>query len=306
MDRTKGKVMAVCISEKKGTVKEDVGGCEIITDFGLKGDAHAGSERQVSLLSYEKVENFKREAGNAVSIRPGAFGENLLISGIDPVTLHIGAYLQIGNVLLRVMQIGKTCHTGCEISKLTGKCIMPSEGVFARVIEGGEVRVTDEVSMPLTAAVITSSDRSYAGEREDKSGPMIDKMLRKAGYAVTESVLIPDEEDAAVKELTRLADVSGVDLILTTGGTGFSVRDRMPEAALRVAERNVPGIAEAIRAYSMAITKRAMLSRAVSVIRGKSLIINLPGSPKAVKECLEYILPELEHGILILKGEADG
>ncbi len=306
MDRTKGKVMAVCISEKKGTVKEDVGGCEIITDFGLKGDAHAGSERQVSLLSYEKVENFKREAGNAVSIRPGAFGENLLISGIDPVTLHIGAYLRVGEVLLRVTQIGKTCHTGCEISKLTGKCIMPTEGVFAKVIEGGTVKTGDEVRIPLTAAVITSSDRSYAGEREDKSGPMIDKMLREAGYAVTESVLIPDEEDEAVKELTRLADVSGVDLILTTGGTGFSVRDRMPEAALRVAERNVPGIAEAIRAYSMAITKRAMLSRAVSVIRGKSLIINLPGSPKAVKECLEYILPELEHGILILKGEADG
>ena len=306
MDRTKGKVMAVCISEKKGTVKEDVGGCEIITDFGLKGDAHAGSERQVSLLSYEKVENFKREAGNAVSIRPGAFGENLLISGIDPVTLHIGAYLRVGEALLRVTQIGKTCHTGCEISKLTGKCIMPSEGVFARVIEGGEVRVTDEVGMPLTAAVITSSDRSYAGEREDKSGPMIDKMLREAGYAVTESVLIPDEEDAAVKELTRLSDESGVDLILTTGGTGFSMRDCMPEATIRVADRNVPGISEAIRAYSMTITGRAMLSRAVSVIRGRTLIINLPGSPKAVRECLEYILPQLEHGILILRGEADG
>lgn len=306
MDRTKGKVMAVCISEKKGTVKEDVGGCEIITDFGLKGDAHAGSERQVSLLSYEKVENFKREAGNAVSIRPGAFGENLLISGIDPVTLHIGAYLRVGEVLLRVTQIGKTCHTGCEISKLTGKCIMPSEGVFARVIEGGEVRVTDEVSMPLTAAVITSSDRSYAGEREDKSGPVIEKMLKETGYAVTEKILIPDEEDAAVKELTRLSDESGVDLILTTGGTGFSMRDCMPEATIRVADRNVPGISEAIRAYSMTITGRAMLSRAVSVIRGRTLIINLPGSPKAVRECLEYILPQLEHGILILRGEADG
>lgn len=306
MDRTKGKVMAVCISEKKGTVKEDVGGCEIITDFGLKGDAHAGSERQVSLLSYEKVENFKREAGNAVSIRPGAFGENLLISGIDPVTLHIGAYLRVGEALLRVTQIGKTCHTGCEISKVTGKCIMPSEGVFARVIEGGEVRVTNEVSMPLTAAVITSSDRSYAGEREDKSGPVIEKMLKETGYAVTEKILIPDEEDAAFKELTRLSDESGVDLILTTGGTGFSMRDCMPEATIRVADRNVPGISEAIRAYSMTITGRAMLSRAVSVIRGRTLIINLPGSPKAVRECLEYILPQLEHGILILRGEADG
>ncbi len=306
MDRATGKVMAVCISKKKGTVKEDIGVCNMITDFGLEGDAHAGSERQVSLLSYEKVEAFKKEIKDAVSIRPGAFGENLLISGIDPATLHIGAYLQIGEVLLRVMQIGKTCHSGCEISKITGKCIMPSEGVFARVIKGGEVKVTDEVRTPLTAAVITSSDRSYAGEREDKSGPEIEKMLKESGYAVTERVLIPDEEDEAVKELTRLTDVSGVDIILTTGGTGFSVRDRMPEAALKVADRNVPGIAEAIRAYSMTITKRAMLSRAVSVIRGGTLIINLPGSPKAVKECLEYILPELEHGILILRGEADG
>ncbi|MBS5387525.1 MAG: MogA/MoaB family molybdenum cofactor biosynthesis protein [Clostridiales bacterium] len=152
------------------------------------------------------------------------------------------------------------------------------------------------------AAVITLSDKGYAGKREDRSGPLIKEMLEAKEYKVTEQILLPDEQEEIEKCLCRLCDVYSVDLILTTGGTGFSMRDRTPEATLAIAERNVPGIAEAMRFASLQITPRAMLSRGVSVIRKRTLIINLPGSPKAVRENLEYILPALSHGIGILSG----
>ena len=150
--------------------------------------------------------------------------------------------------------------------------------------------------------MITASDKGAAGEREDLSGPAVLEMLTKQGYQVEHRVLLPDDEELLYREMVRLADEEAVDVIFTTGGTGLSNRDRTPEATLRAAHRNVPGIAEAIRVHSLSITPRAMLSRGVSVMRGQTLIINLPGSPKAVRECLEYILPSLEHGILIMKG----
>lgn len=152
------------------------------------------------------------------------------------------------------------------------------------------------------AGIITASDKGAAGEREDLSGPAIEEMIVNKGYEVVSRIVLPDDEDALYEEMVRLADVEKVDVVFTTGGTGFSPRDNTPEAALRAATKNAPGIAEAIRSYSLTITPRAMLSRAVSVMRNQTLIINLPGSPKAVKESLEYILPSLAHGIKIMKG----
>ncbi len=156
----------------------------------------------------------------------------------------------------------------------------------------------------MRAAVITSSDSGYAGEREDRSGPLIRGILEANGYEVVYSTVLPDEREILAKEMARIADEGLAELILTTGGTGFSPRDCMPEATMDVAERAVPGIPEAMRAYSMTITPRAMLSRAAAGIRKSTLIINLPGSPKAVRESLEYILPALEHGLEILTGRA--
>lgn len=150
--------------------------------------------------------------------------------------------------------------------------------------------------------IVTVSDKGAAGEREDRSGPMIESLLDKEQYQVTEYIIVPDEPDVLKAELLRLCDEAGCDLILTTGGTGFSPRDNTPEVTMAVATRNVPGIGEALRAYSMTITKRAMLSRAASVIRNRTLIVNLPGSPKAVKESLEYLLDTLPHGLDILTG----
>ena len=153
-------------------------------------------------------------------------------------------------------------------------------------------------------AIITSSDTGYRGEREDLSGPVIKEIVEREGYEVVSMDILPDDQVMLAGKMQEIADKEFAELILTTGGTGFSERDVTPEATEEVIERRVPGIPEAMRAYSMTITKRAMLSRGASAIRGKTLIINLPGSPKAVRESLDYIIDALGHGIEILTGEA--
>ena len=153
-------------------------------------------------------------------------------------------------------------------------------------------------------AVITSSDSGYEGKREDKSGPEIERIVKEYGYEVVHTIILPDERKILANEMMRIADNNIADLILTTGGTGFSPRDWTPEATKDIVEREVPGIPESMRAYSLQITKRAMLSRAAAGIRKETLIINMPGSPKAVDECLQYIISELDHGLKILKGTA--
>lgn len=149
--------------------------------------------------------------------------------------------------------------------------------------------------------IICVSDRCYKGECEDKSGPAIAECIKPLSEE-NEYRLVPDEKDMISKAITDLADVENCDVILTTGGTGFAPRDVTPEATKAVIEKDVPGISEAIRAKSLEITDRAMLSRAVSGIRGKTLIINLPGSPKAVKESIGFIIDVLPHAVETLSG----
>ena len=140
-----GKVMAICISERKGTQKRNVHEALFIEDFGLENDAHAGKwHRQVSLLSYEKIQDFKKKGA---PVEDGAFGENLIVSGIDFKNLPVGTRFQSGDVVLEMTQIGKECHSGCGIYKIMGDCIMPREGVFARVIRGGRIREGDELTV---------------------------------------------------------------------------------------------------------------------------------------------------------------
>jgi len=299
-----GMIKAICLSVEKGTAKEKVPQAELRRDLGIVSDAHSGpGHRQVSLLAYEKVAKFG-------TFRPGAFGENLVIEGIDLRALPLGSRLACGEVLLEITQLGKECHHPCAIYHQMGDCIMPREGVFAKVLEGGLLSVGDGVKVlsrggRLSAAILTLSDKGALGERADESGARIRRMLEEVGYQIAEQLLLPDDRAKIEKALVRFADHLDVALVITTGGTGFSPKDVTPEATLAVADRSVPGISEAIRAYSMQITKRAMLSRGVSVIRKETLIVNLPGSPKAVEESLAYILPELAHGIQVLRGPTE-
>ena len=238
MNKT-GRVVAVCISEKKGTQKKQVPCVKLLPDWGIENDAHAGKwHRQVSLLALEKIEEF-RSRGAEVDF--GAFGENIIVEGFDLRTIPVGTRFRIGNALLELSQIGKACHSHCEIYKVMGDCIMPREGVFTEVLEGGEVKPGDEVTMipaapdrPFTAAVITLSDRGFRGEREDKSGPLIAETLKNSGYRVIETLLLPDGRPRLEAELKRLADQRQVNVIFTTGGTGFSERDVTPEATIEV------------------------------------------------------------------------
>lgn len=146
-----GKVIAVCISEKKGVQKKNVHEAELIEDFGIKNDAHAGKwHRQVSLLSYEKIEAFKAKGA---PVEDGSFGENLVVQGIDFKSCPVGTKFVCNDVVLELTQIGKECHSGCEIFKIMGECIMPREGVFTRVLHGGIIREGDEMTVVGTECI---------------------------------------------------------------------------------------------------------------------------------------------------------
>ena len=226
-----GVVKAICISPVRGTEKHTIPEGHFIPNFGIEGDAHAGTwHRQVSLLSYNKVEEFNKKGAN---VGDGAFGENLVVDGIDFRALPVGTRLYAGTVELRMTQIGKECHSHCVIYHRVGECIMPKEGVFAEVVKEGIIRPGDvmrveapDENRPFTAAVIVLSDKGSKGEREDLSGPAAEDMLKEAGYEVVERFVIPDEPEVLKHHLIRLADSRQVDLVVTSGGTGFSMRTR--------------------------------------------------------------------------------
>lgn len=301
-----GKIVAVCISKKKGVRKENIGEAKLVANWGMDGDAHAGKwHRQVSLLSASSIEKM-REMGKkkGLDLVPGDFAENLTTEGLELFELPVGTYLKAGEALLEVTQIGKSCHHGCEIFKQVGSCVMPKEGIFTRVLAGGIVKAEDSIEIwrGIPVGIITASDKGAKGEREDQSGQEIKSLVQEIQGTVIDYRVLPDDQETLSQAMIEMIDELGVGLLLTTGGTGFSPRDITPEATLSVIERAVPGLPEAMRRESFSISPRAVLSRAVAGIRGKCLIVNLPGSPKAVRECLQIILPVLPHALNILRG----
>jgi len=294
-----GRVVSVNMAEKKGVQKASQVSVTLVAAHGIEGDAHAGLwHRQVSLLADESIDKMRRQG---VEVGPGSFGENVTTVGIPVHELPVGGRLRMGSAFVEVTQIGKECHDRCAIYAAVGDCVMPREGIFVRVIEGGAVRPGDDIVIEkqslIRAAVLTVSDKGSRGEREDESGAALEDALRELGVAAVERAVVPDEREAIAAELRRWTDETPVNLILTTGGTGMTSRDVTPEATLAVLERHAPGFVEAMRAGSAAKTPHAMLSRAVSGLRGKTLIVNMPGSPRACREQFAMIAPALPHAV---------
>jgi molybdenum cofactor synthesis domain-containing protein len=213
-------------------------------------------------------------------------------------------------VLLELTQIGKVCHTRCAIYYTAGDCIMPRTGLFARVLEGGELHAGLPVQLvhrvarsTIQVAVVTVSDRCSAGTTRDTAGPAVAELLsRELNARIGWTRLVPDESDQIAEVLKDLCD-RRVDLVITAGGTGISPRDVTPEATRIVIDRELPGLAEAMRAASALKTPNALLSRAIAGVRRETLIVNLPGSLKAATENLWAVLPALPHAVKMLRGE---
>ena len=246
------KIRSLNISEEKGTVKKPVVRVEI-NENGVKGDAHAGNwHRQISLLAVESLK--KAEEQNKRKFNFGDFGENITTEGFELHKANVLDRFQCGDVLLEVTQIGKKCHTGCEIMKQVGSCIMPVEGIFCRVLHGGKLN-TDNlltyVPKQIKIIVITLSDRASKGIYEDKSGPFAAKMLKEFFEegnrpVCVESRVIPDDEKE-LEKILRMAVKDKTDVIVTTGGTGIGSRDITPEVVKKLLDKEIPGIMELIR-----------------------------------------------------------
>ncbi|HOK56675.1 MAG TPA: molybdopterin-binding protein [bacterium] len=299
----KGIVYSVNIGEKKGEGKRPVEKIELIENYGVKGDCHAeiGINRQVSLLSWERMnEEFfclKKETG----LSPGVFAENITTGKIDLRKLKIGDKLKINDVVIEISEIGKKCHNWCEIYKKVGKCLMPKEGVFGKVIKGGEIKKGDiiEVIPRIYIGILTISDGCFKGEREDKSGKYLKEICKELGWDVLKYDIVADEKEMIKNKLNEFSEVC--DLILTTGGTGITKRDITPEATKEVIEKEIPGVSEILRIKTYEKSKFSVISRGVCGIKGETVIINLPGSLNGVKECFEVLKDFLVHLIEMVR-----
>ncbi|MEZ5198162.1 MAG: molybdopterin-binding protein [Bacteroidales bacterium] len=302
------KVLSVNISEAKGTIKKPVAEIEL-NELGVNGDAHSGPwHRQVSLLGTESFAKFSKEAKREIAY--GEFAENITTEGIVLYETTPLDRLEIGEVELEITQIGKKCHgAGCAIYNEVGNCVMPKEGIFARVLKKGIVKAGDNVVYKpkvYKIHVITLSDRAFKGDYEDRSGPRIIDLARqffeekKNTYNI-EHTIIPDDPEALRVLLDRAEDKK-VDVVFTTGGTGIGPRDYTPEVVRELLDMEIPGIMEAIRMKYGMEKPNALLSRGVAGVMGKTLVYTLPGSVKAVNEYMEEILKTLRHLFYMLHG----
>ena len=304
----KTEVVSVNISAEKGTVKRPVPEIRL-DERGIIGDAHAGAwHRQVSILSQDSIDRFAAEM--AIELSPGDFGENIDLRGVDLTTVAVLDRFRIGEVELEVSQIGKECHgDACAIHQQVGTCIMPTEGLFCRVVQGGTIQPGDSVQYlprPFKFLIITLSDRAHTGEYDDRSGPRVRELLEaflegKRWHPRIEQTILPDDADELRAVLIE-AQEAGVDVIFTTGGTGVGPRDITPETVAGICDKLIPGIMEAIRIKFGAHNPNALLTRGVAGVRGQTLIYTLPGSVRAVDEYMGEILLTIEHLILMLHG----
>ena len=301
------KVFSLNISEEKGAIKNPVQ--KVFFDKkGIVGDAHAGSwHRQVSLLAKERIDVFSKEEKK--NIKPGEFAENITTQGIDLSGVSLLDRFKIGPVFLEVVQIGKKCHgRSCAIFQEIGRCVMPKEGIFCRVLKGGQIRINDPINyipQELNIKIITLSDRASLGEYEDKSGPKIAELLEKffqgRPWKIKLSrVLIPDSKSRLLQEIRKIKK-DKPEIVFTTGGTGIGAKDITPDVIRPLLKLELPGIMDFIRLKYGKNNPRALISRSLSGVLGESLIFVLPGSEKAIVEYMAEIVKILEHSIFMQK-----
>jgi len=303
MTKQQLKVTHINISREKGTIKKPVNGA-VVDQWGIRGDAHAGPwHRQVSMIAHGSLDRFHYKTGRKV--QPGEFAENLTVEGMELSRVKRLDRFVHKEMILEVTQIGKKCHgDNCAIFREVGKCAMPEEGVFTRVITGGSLRPGDFLSYQSKswkALVITLSDRAHAGLYPDKSGKKIEEGLRKFMNQLFPSPevyrqVLPDEQHQLVNALNK-ARSEGYDVVFTTGGTGIGSRDIAPETIRVMMDKEIPGIMEMVRMKYGRDNPNALLSRSIAATMGRTLVYALPGSSKAVDEYLDVILPTLKHSI---------
>lgn len=303
---TKIKILSVNISEKKGTIKKPVDVINL-SDTGVEGDAHSGLwNRMVSLLGMESISKFSNEAGRQVNY--GEFAENITTEGINLYeTKPLDRFIN-EKVELEVTQIGKKCHgSNCQIFQEVGNCVMPKEGIFARVIQQGNIKAGDMLSFEpriIKTTLITLSDRASKGIYEDRSGMEIKKRVDafwsdKKRKSKIDYQLIPDDPDQ-LENTIKHAVQNGVDFIFTTGGTGIGPRDITPDVVKPMFDKEITGIMDLIRVKNGADKPAALISRSVAGIINQTLIYCLPGSVKAVNEYLDEILKTVEHSLYMV------
>ena len=302
-----GHLLSVNLGKIRGAFKHPVEEGILTPKWGLKGDAHGGDwDRQISVLPLESLSLVPRNVRER--FEDNTYSENLTIEGIDPEKLRPGTHLSIGEAEIVILEIGKKSYEPPESGR---PYIVSREGRFGRIVKGGMIKRGDTIKIvkegfpPPNAprvVLLTLSDKGAQGKREDISGRYLTWYATRLNAKILFRSIIPDEKPT-IKETLLKGVKAGADLILTTGGTGLAPRDVTPEATREVIDREVPGFAEAMRMESLKKTPHAMASRAVSGIAEKTLIINLPGSPKAVAECMEVIIPALPHAIEKLRGD---
>ncbi len=335
-----GTITSINIGKRRGEKKVPVNSARLVKGLGIEGDAHAnGGERQVSLLAWEDISSQKMKLNpgdfaenittSGLDLGQLKLGDSITVNDAVLRVTKIGKtchapchiYRDLGDCIMPRSGIFAEVIKGGEIKvgdKLFVIARAKPEAIsqkppFEKGGEGGfgdrhvvRLRRTprdDKDAMHYKTAILTISDKGAKGERLDESGPALEKFMKENGYEIAFSKIIPDDIEEISSTLKRLADEGVADLILTTGGTGFSPRDVTPEATKRVIEKEAPGLCEMMRAASSKLTPRAYLSRAVAGIRKRSLIINLPGSPKGAVESIAAVMPVLGHALDILKEE---